>query len=437
MRKKRTYKVAELFCGCGGFSHGFALTNRFDVVFGNDIKKEALNTFIHNHHNGSHLPESLLGDIRTVSTEALKYQIEHASGGSLDCLIGGPPCQGFSQMRRSEERQGTELSRFGGYNKLDEDPRNDLVLRFLEVAQALKPSVVIIENVPQMLTHHYKGQKAGLASLIRNLLEDMGYKVDGDVVNAADYGVPQLRERAIIMASNIGILNLPRPSHGDGNSSYVTVRDAISDLPLPVPVGTPEPPLTELGKDISTDDYIFKMRGHTGIAANHFTRAYQQRILDIIREMRPGETWDSASSRMREKYAQATGKEAATNSPVDIENDDHKPDDQINRAFYKKYYWSAYTRLHWDMPALTITANANFLGSGRFTHPTQDRGITMREAARLQSFNDDFIFYTSEKGIDCRDNIGLGMDMIGEAVPPLLGKVIAESVIKHLDRMSL
>ena len=106
----------------------------------------------------------------------------------------------------------------------------------------------------------------------------------------------------------------------------------------------------------------------------------------------------------------------------------------VNPAFYKAYYWSAYTRLAWDQPALTITANANFLGSGRFTHPDQDRGITMREAARLQSFDDDFRFITSADDLENTSRIGIGMDMIGEAVPPLLGRAIAVHIAKLLDQ---
>ena len=102
--------------------------------------------------------------------------------------------------------------------------------------------------------------------------------------------------------------------------------------------------------------------------------------------------------------------------------------------FLKRYYWSAYTRLAWNKPALTITANANFLGSGRFTHPNEDRGITMREAARLQSFDDSFTFYTADGPRGVTENIGTGLDMIGEAVPPLLGRAIAQIVAVPIGR---
>src|SRR5207249_3210598 len=111
-------------------------------------------------------------------------------------------------------------------------------------------------------------------------------------------------------------------------------------------------------------------------------------------------------------------------------------DGLINNTFYKRYYWSAYSRLSWSEPALTITANANFLGSGRFTHPARDRGITMREAARLQSFDDDFRFITSATDDSETTRIGVGLDMIGEAVPPLLGEAFAKHIANLLTESS-
>ncbi len=433
-RKKNKYSVAELFCGCGGFSHGFALTQRFNVVFGNDVKREALNTFKLNHRNGLRHPLTMLKDIRAVADSDLQKLIEESANGSLDCLIGGPPCQGFSQMRRTEERKGSELVRFGGYNRLDQDSRNDLVLRFLEVAQVLHPKVIVIENVPQMLTHHYGGTQGGLVIHVERLLEEMGYSVNYKVLNAANYGVPQLRERAIILASRLGEINLPTPRYGDKLKPYITVRQAIADLPVPVAQKLAEPKLVPY-EDLNglRNEYLQIMRGKNTFASNHFTRNYQDRIHQIIREMCAGETWDSATQRMQKQYTDLI-KSKRKNGESESQTKARLIKTRlINPVFYKNYYWSAYTRLDWESPALTITANANFLGSGRFTHPDQDRGITMREAARLQSFDDDFIFYTSEEGSKDRDNIGIGMDMIGEAVPPLLGQAIADEVAKHLD----
>lgn len=166
---------------------------------------------------------------------------------------------------------------------------------------------------------------------------------------------------------------------------------------------------------------------------NHLTRTYQKQIIAIIQNMTPGETWDEASERMRKRFDGMVAKAVAKGEKEASARNRLESEGKILPAFYKRYYWSAYTRLAADRPALTITANANFLGSGRFTHPSADRGITMREAARLQSFDDDFTFYTSDIPAKKTENIGIGLDMIGEAVPPLLAQAIGENVAIHMD----
>jgi DNA-cytosine methyltransferase len=196
----RQYTVAELFCGCGGLSHGFARSGYFRVVLGNDIKKAALRTFFHNHSRSQAAPECLQGDIRTISIREIEEALarQNVPAGKLDCLIGGPPCQGFSQMRRSEERLADGLMRFKGYNKLDQDPRNDLVLRFLEIANALRPKIVLIENVPQMLRHGHNGVLGGLAASVKSMLQEMGYAIVVGVINSAERSAAV--KRAIVLS---------------------------------------------------------------------------------------------------------------------------------------------------------------------------------------------------------------------------------------------
>lgn len=438
---KPKYTVAELFCGCGGFSHGFWRARRFQVVFGNDIKKAALRTFELNHKHRTNAPIVVPDDIRTVADNELVASFERRGILELDVLLGGPPCQGFSQMRRTEERRGSKIVRFGGYNKLDQDLRNDLVLRFLEVAAALEPKVVVIENVPQFLSHYHDGKPGGIAQQVEEVLREAGYAhVDCDVLNAADYGVPQLRERAFIIASRLGPISLPVRTHRapdllpmNGDDFWITAEQALADLTL-------EAPFEETlggGKDgylsPPTNPFAKAMRTSKTFPFNHITRPYSQRVLNIIRHMRPGETWDQASVRMCQRFEALIAKAVANGESKSQARKRLIAEGKILPAFYKGYYWSAYTRLDWKRPALTITANANFLGSGRFTHPVLDRGLTMREAARLQSFDDAFTFYTSEDPKAPTQNIGVGLDMIGEAVPPLLAKAIATTVAAHLD----
>ena len=445
------HTIAELFCGCGGLSHGFTRTGHFCVVFGNDIKQAALKTFLHNHSRRQAPPEVLEGDIRSIPIRKIQEALERqgVAQGDLDCLVGGPPCQGFSQMRRSEERFADGIVRFKGYNKLDEDPRNDLVLRFLEIANALRPKLILIENVPQMLSHGHNGIRGGIAGNVISMLEEMGYTVAVDVINAANYGVPQLRERSFFVASRIGRIAFPEPTHADMEETppgalrllpWTTVRDALSDLPASAPAAEAlgGKPTSQYPK-VKLSDYARLMRSADCFPFNHVTRSYSERVINIVREMQPGETWDSASERMQKRYERFIAKrmKAAANKAAKRKTIKATLVKQglINAVFYRRYYWSAYTRLAWGRPALTITANCNFLGSGRFTHPEEDRGITMREAARLQSFEDDFLFLTSATADDDTATIGVGMDMIGEAVPPLLGEAFGRSAAAALMKI--
>lgn len=444
------FSVAELFCGCGGLSHGFSRTGKFRIVFGNDIKKAALRTFVHNHSRNQRPPEILEGDIRTIAIPEIEESLKRQGigAGGLDCLIGGPPCQGFSQMRRSEERLENGIVRFKGYNKLDDDSRNDLVLRFLEVANALRPKIILIENVPQMLRHGRNGVLGGLAANVTSMLQEMGYTVEVGIINSADFGVPQLRERSFFLASRIGQVLLPEPTHADPESKgpiasgllpWNTVRDALKDLPACPPVrdalggGS-----LGLYPKARLSPYASLMRSKRHFPFNHLTRSYSARVIAIVRHMEPGETWDSASERMQSQYDKLIEKRIhhSASKRLRITRNAAKAqlvqEGLLNPVFYRRYYWSAYTRLQWNRPALTITANCNFLGSGRFTHPEHDRGITMREAARIQSFEDDFCFITSATRDDTA-TIGVGMDMIGEAVPPLLGEAFARQVAGALS----
>lgn len=442
----KKYTLAEFFCGCGGTSRGFARSGRFNVAFGNDVKNEALRTFEFNHAHDDLPPSTVRKDIRLLEVESIHSALKDrgVGKGDLDVMIGGPPCQGFSQLRRNEHREKGKIVKFTGYSQLAHDPRNDLVLRYLEVAEALRPKFLVIENVPQMLNHGFEGRLGKLSELVIQMLEkDLGYKVEVAIVNCADYGVPQLRERAIFIASSIGPASLPPKTHGDpkdkklidaGLKPWVTVAEAIGDLPAP-PMEVDSLGGGPLSLYVNNPSkYSLSMRTSAAFPYNHLTRSYKPQVLNIIKEMRPGQTWDAESARMRAKYERAISKRASgENISRELARAQLETLGAINPVFYRDYYWSAYTRLAWDAPALTITANANFLGSGRFSHPTELRGITMREAARLQSFDDDFRLVTSMTDDNDTARIGLGMDMIGEAVPPNLSQAIAAHLAAQLD----
>ncbi len=391
-------RVVDLFAGCGGLSHGFVRAGKFDVVLGTDIDERALETFAHNHAKyGSH-PILIPGDITAIKPREFVSQLESLgldAPGSVDLLVGGPPCEGFSQNRRHEVRM-PDGSVLYTRNPLDSrDPRNTLFRYYLNLADKLRPRAVLIENVPQMATSH-NGKT--IAEISRRLT-GMGYEVQWSIMNAADYGVPQARKRAFIVGLQRGLRPFEWPSVTHSKSAarqaesgvlpYVTVRDAIADLP--------DPTTRELGRrgtrhyKQTVSGYALAMRSDTSTPMNHVVRIPSEQVLRRLRAMKPGMISADLPDHLKTKSA----------------------------------YYNCYGRLSWDAPAKTITKSCNYLGSGCFGHPTDDRGITMREAARLQSFDDDFDFVSKSEPHVAK--------MIGSAVPPLLAQHIAESLAKSLE----
>lgn len=193
----KPYRVAELFCGCGGLSHGFALAGRFSVELGSDLSDVFCQTFEKNHlAENSKPPVVLPGNIEKLARRELPLKFRdlgYLANGRLDVLLGGPPCEGFSQNKRSEEVDPDSGKReYGGYKKHLNDPRNFLVRRFLKVVEDVMPKIVVIENVPQILTHDNGRVGAEVTARFRGL----GYLVKRDLLFAPDYGIPQLRRSA-------------------------------------------------------------------------------------------------------------------------------------------------------------------------------------------------------------------------------------------------
>lgn len=391
------FTVADVFAGCGGLSHGFARTGLFHTVLGTDIDQAALDTFDHNHRNHGSTPVTVAGDIRELKPVELAAKLEPfglSEPGELDVLMGGPPCEGFSQNRRQEVVIDGE--RVFTRNPLDSrDPRNELFRYFLTFADLLRPKAVLIENVPQLATAH----KGAMIGEITSELGRMGYEASWRILNAAEYGVPQKRRRVFIVGIKRGMpaFTWPEPTHGTGTDPVtgaplvpvVTVGDAIADLP---PASE-----REVGRgDVSRyrdeySSYAALLRSSTGTPLNHVRRTPGPRVLERLAAMKPGMRTSELPAELRPK----------------------------------SHYYNCYGRLAWDEPAKTITKSCNYLGSGCFGHPEELRGITMREAARLQSFDDDFDFLSASEPHVAK--------MVGSAVPPFLGSVLADSLAKSLD----
>ena len=444
----RPLSVVDLFCGCGGLSRGLERTGRFKVLLGVDNNRAALDTFVRN-HGGSSPPDAHLGDMRLLPKEVVwdaLRKLDARKPGDLDLLVGGPPCEGFSRntvytskevddagvtsaapikYRESKYWQTAWASKAGSaqgvgrvvraYNPFLTDPRNLLFRTFLDTVELLRPKVVVIENVRQILTHG----NGSIASEIATRLQTLGYVTEARLLNSADYGVPQLRHRAFFLAVRTDIaagspaLPWPTPTHsgrmdagpaatpslfsggqprpGD-DGFHVTVEDAIGDLPPARPEfeGNPRRPTSDYaGGPLSA--FRRFVRSELGTPDNHVHRTPGESVIRRMRAMKPGMRLHDLPEELRTR----------------------------------KFYYNSYGRLAWDRPANTITKSFLYPGSGRFGHPEEERVISYREAARLQSFDDDFTFHaTSQEGL---------ASMIGSAVPPLLGFRLGGSIASLID----
>jgi DNA (cytosine-5)-methyltransferase 1 len=279
---------------------------------------------------------------------------------SFDVLVGGPPCQGFSTLK---------VNRFGP------DARNDLVLYYAQVVEIARPKAVLFENVPPVV-------KDIRFNYLLKALSENGYSVDYGILNAANYGVPQRRKRLILIAvRGVRKAELPEPDHGPPDSLGVrsgvlrpwkTVRDAIGDLP-PVSDGEchPSDPL-------------------------HCAKELNPKHKEIIKHVpKNGGSRDSV--------------------PQDLLLPTHRK--------HPSAFKDSFGRLRWDESSVTLTTKFYDPSTGRFVHPDQDRALTLREGARLQTFPDDYPFKGSFNQI---------ARQIGEAFPPLLAEKIGKRLKEYL-----
>ena len=372
----RPLRVVDLFSGCGGFSSGFVMAGGFNIVAGNDIDDDCLEAFSLNH------PEALCwsGSISDLDADRLLDSLS-LMRGELEVLIGGPPCQGFSRNRARRHRNG----------RFVDDPRNYLFVEFLRFVKAFLPRTLVVENVADMIIK----EGGRFKDEILDSLDSLGYTTcNAAVLNAADYGVPQRRRRAFIIASRDVPVGLPSPSHsGEAQNGMLiplapwrTIGDAISDLSS-IDGGEGTSPSSYA--DLPRNDYQRLLRGNAESVSEHVAWRLSRVQSERLSFLKQGE-----------------GVEALPPSLVP-----------------KSTYGSAYRRMSWDVPALTITTWMYHPGSGMFYHPENHRTITVREGARLQSFPDSTVF-VGGKVSRCRQ--------VGNAVPPLMAAAIAREVYSAL-----
>ena len=348
--------IIDLFAGVGGLSLGFELSG-FEVVLANEYDPSIANAYVRNRQNAN----MIVADITKLSIEETFSKFV----GKTDVIVGGPPCQGFSQK---------------GSRKTIHDPRNFLFKYFFDVVALVKPKYFVMENVPNLLT----AENGYFRKEIEELFNGIGYTLNAEVLNAVDFGVPQSRRRTCI----IGRLGAKKVKMPEPVSKRVTIWDAISDLAY-----------LESGEGCEEQAYRFPvqsayqemLRGDSNVLFNHVATNHSAIALERLQMIPPN-----------------CGKEVL-------------PEEHLTKSVYS----GTWTRMVQDEESVTITTRFDTPSSGKFTHPYLNRAITVREAARIQSFPDWFRFYGTKTS---------QMKQVGNAVPPLLAKAIANAILNDMKK---
>ena len=401
-----TYNFIDAFAGCGGLSEGFKATNQYKTLAAIEWEKPQVLNLINrlknkwDYQNADDIvmrfdiqrTEELLNgwtdDEEYGSHPGLNSLID---GKNVDVVIGGPPCQAYSVAGRIRDANG-----------MRDDYRNYLFESYLKIIDAHRPKVFVFENVPGILSARPGGVQ--VTDLIRKAINDIGYTILDNLrsaqINLAEYGVPQVRKRVIIIGLRNDLYEDPQATLEDFYSNILpqykettrTVRDAISDLPRLYPLNTIE----KIGGKKLSHSY-----NEDCAVTNHISRFHSARDIGVFRmlaeDIESGRNEYITTEALRNLYTQLTGR----NSNV------HK-----------------YHVLRWDSPSNTIPAHL-YKDGLRHIHPdsAQGRSITVREAARLQTFPDDYKFISSA---------GDNYKMIGNAVPPKFAEKLALAILELL-----
>lgn len=379
--KKSIYTSVDLFSGCGGLTKGFELAG-IKSILASDIDENCEKTFARN------FPQTpfICKDI----TEISKEEVDDILNGKIpDIIIGGPPCQGFSLANKRR-------------NKVADDPRNKLFYGFVKFINWYSPKAFVMENVKGLLSMQ-NGQ------VIRTIVEEFanagkfGYNVAYKVLKASDYGTPQNRERVILIGFRKD-LNI-QPTHPTPYTmeGYITVNDAISDLPQ---INAGEGIEGAKYSSEPTNPFQQFVRRNSNVVNNHIAMKHTPRLVERFKAIKPGQSlidvWDTHGAVKR-------------GTPTEKSTIKFSQNNQ---------------RVFGNLPAPTIAASFQ----SNFIHPHLDRNFTAREGARLQSFPDDFIF----EGMRTKMSWEKGLSQyqqIGNAVPVLLAYAIAEEIISKLQNI--
>lgn len=369
MTVSRSLTAIDLFCGAGGLSEGFRQAG-FRVLVGQDFDHAAGATFAATHPEARFIP----GPIQEVSASCL-LRSTGLKRGELDVLIGGPPCQGYSVYNHQRGQS---------------DPRAGLFREYLRIVEGLRPRWLVMENVTGITSI----SGGAIVRQIETGMGKLGYRVKMKVLKAEEFGVPQERRRIFFIATRTpNPIFFPKPTHGEGLADFVTIWDAISDLPPVMNGGKPQS-LAYASRPKS--EYQKLLRGNVKFVTNHEAPQLARINEERMKYIPPGGSWrDIPYALLPEGMRRA-------------KRSDHT----------KRYGRPRETDL-----ACTILTKCD-VHWGAYIHPTQNRAITVREAARLQSFPDPFVFQGSKTD---------QYKQVGNAVPPLLGHHVAQAVLRAIE----
>jgi DNA (cytosine-5)-methyltransferase 1 len=364
-------KVVDLFAGVGGLSYGFAKDDRFEIIAANEILPNMAKAYQLNHKN----VKVYCKDIKDFGIGDLKKDF-NINSGDIDLIVGGPPCQAYSTVGK----------------RLIDDPRGKLFQEYYRVLKEINPKIFLFENVKGLLSM----ESGELFSTIIKLFESLNYNISYKVLNSADFGVPQIRERVIIIGTKLDRRFIyPKPTHYNKEEygsifdnqlePYLTLAEAISDLPF-IKSG-------EEAVEYATDpvnEFQKLMRKNASLKINDHNAPKNNENLIKIMEILP---------------------------------DGGTPQDLPEELRPKSGFANTYCRLWWNRPSTTITRNFSTPSSARCIHPKAPRPLTTREGARIQCFPDDYIFYGSRSDKNLQ---------IGNAVPTFLSVALKNSILQHL-----
>lgn len=352
------YNIIDLFSGAGGLSYGFSKLPEFKIIAANEIEKDISIAYSLNHPD----VKMMNCDIRSLTEETL---FAATQGQTIDLVIGGPPCQSYSTL-----------------GKRQMDDRADLFLQYKRILQMIRPRAFVFENVVGILSM----DKGKLFEKVKAEFKDLGYTLKYKVLDAVDFGVPQHRERVILVGfKGDNRFVYPDATHGVGLKPYVTLKNAIGDLP------------------------VLK----SGETKSYYATAADNDFLKFVRQ--------KTSDRVTEHHAPKNG--AHLIKIMEALKDGQSKNDLPEELRPKSGYGNTYAKLWWEKPSTTITRNFSCPSSSRCIHPRDSRAMTIREGARLQSFPDDYQFYGSD---------GMKRLEIGNAVPPILSMEIAKKMLEAL-----